>query len=421
VATGERTDVVDPLSYEFRLDPAAASQGLLEQGAVVWSEPIEAFMVVRHAEVRAAFGDAETFSSQTRRGLPVPAGLRDRIPEEWERIAQVIHGNQLSNSDPPVHTAQRRTVQRAFTPKRVASTQPLIEAIAHELIDDLEDRGGCDLVQDFGVQVTVRVVGAMLGLPREMIPGFLAWIGDVLRVLTPKDTRPEDVTIPADELVGTFARLHAAYETYADFLDQRRVSPGDDLASAMLALTDEDDRPALSTDQVLAHMLGVTAAGTDTTAALITNMVRYFTELPDQLELVRREPALWENAVQEGLRRSAVALHSLRICTRDTEIAGVAIPRDSKVWLGIASANADPRVFADPLRFDVRRANAHEHVAFGRGHHFCLGAPLARPEARVALQVLYERLPDLQADLGHPLTFVPSLLARLPASQPVTW
>jgi cytochrome P450 len=269
--------------------------------------------------------------------------------------------------------------------------------------------------------VTVRVVGTMLGLPEDMLPGFLSWIGDVLRVLAPKDTRPEDVTIPADELVGTFERLHGAYLTYAELLEERRAEPRDDLASAMLALTDEDGHPALSTDQVLAHMLGVTAAGTDTTAALITNMVRWFTACPDQRRLVLDEPGLWENAVQEGLRRSAIALHSLRISTRDTEVGGVPIPAGSNVWLGIASANADPRVFADPLRFDVRRPNVDEHLAFGRGRHFCLGAPLARPEARVALQVLYERLPGIEADLEQELEFVPSLLARLPASQRVAW
>ena len=187
-------------------------------------------------------------------------------------------------------------------------------------------------------------------------------------------------------------RLYAAYLTYSAFVEKRRAHPGDDLASAMLALTDEDGRPALSTDQVLAHMVGITVAGTDSTANLIVNMVRLFTEYPDQLELVLDDPSLWENAVQEGLRRSALSVHMFRVSTQESEIAGVTIPARSNLCVSIASANADPDVFPDPLRFDVRRANAREHVAFGRGRHYCLGAALAPPEARIALESLYERV-----------------------------
>ena len=140
------------------------------------------------------------------------------------------------------------------------------------------------------MQLTLRVIGTMLDVPRRCCPAS-SWIGDVFGVLAPIDLKAEDVTTPDDQLVATYERLHAAYLTYSEFLEDRRANPGEDLASAMLTLTDEDGTPAFSTDEVLGHMVGVTAAGTDTTANLIVNMVRFFTESPDQLELVLADPA----------------------------------------------------------------------------------------------------------------------------------
>jgi cytochrome P450 len=411
----------DPGSPEFLADPQAALQPLLAESPVFFHEPLGMWFVLRYDDVKGVLENFETYSSHAYKGLPVPPRLRDRIPEEWERVGEVVQGGQMINMDPPPHTSQRRALQRTFTPRRVEGAKPDIQAIADDLIDGLADRGSCDLQQDFAMQLTVRVVGTMLGLPQEMIPGFLAWIGDVFAILAPIDLRPEDVTTPDDELVATFERLYAAYQTYADLLDERRADPGDDLPSAMLTLTDEDGRPALTTDQVLAHMVGITAAGTDTTAALITSMVRWLTQCPDQLELVLDDPSLWDAAIREGLRRSGVALHLFRRATRESELGGVTIPAGSSLSLSIVAANADPARFPDPLRFDVRRENAAEHVGLGYGRHYCLGAALVPPEARIALETLYRRLPGLRADLDQELEFVPSPVVRVMTSQRVSW
>jgi cytochrome P450 len=277
-------------------------------------------------------------------------------------------------------------------------------------------------MHEFATQLTLRVaVGKMMNVPEELLPGFYDWVIDVFRVLSPIDLKPEDVTTPDDELVASYERLYRAYVTYSAYLEGRRTAPGDDLASVLLAVTGEDGRSALSTDEVLGHMIGVTAAGTDSTAALIVNLVRLFTENPDQLELVIEQPSLWENAVLEGLRRGSIGTQVFRISTRDATIAGVPIPAGSNVYASIASANGDPIKFPDPLRFDVRRANAADHVGFSYGRHHCVGAPLARPEARIAVQALYERLPDLKADLGQEVEFVPILGLRMIAAQQVRW
>jgi cytochrome P450 len=399
----------------------AVYQPYYAESPVFHHERLNAYFVLTYDDVKGILEDFETFSSHAYKAMPVRDELRDRIPEEWDRAGQVIQGGQAINMDPPVHTGQRKAMQRAFTPRRVEQTKPDIQAIANDLVDELESRGDCDLVSDYAMRLTLRVVGTMLSLPEEMMSGLHAWLADIFGILAPIELTAEDVTIPDGELAATYERIYGAYVRYSDLLAEREADPGEDLASAMLSLIEEDGGRALTRDQVLAHMVGITAAGTDTTAALITNMVRYFTEDPVQLENVLAEPERWDNAVREGLRRSGIVTQLFRKTTRETEIAGVTIPAGSNVCAGISAANGDPSRFPDPLRFDASRENAGEHLSLGYGRHYCLGAALAPPEARIALETLYARLPNLKADLDQELQFVPSITARVMLSQRVTW
>lgn len=411
----------DPRSPEYYKDPQAALQSLLREAPVFYHEPLNAYYVLPYDEVRRVLADSDTYSSHAYKGVPVRDELRKRIPEEWERAGQVIQGGQILNMDPPGHTPQRRAMQRTFTHRRVEAVKPDIAAIADELIDGLIDKGSCDLMHDYASLLTLRTVGRLLDVSPDLLAGFHAWVIDVLGILAPIDLEPEDVTTPDDQLAASYERVYSAYVTFSEFIEGRRANPGEDLCSAMVSLADEDGKQALSNDEVLAHMVGITAAGTDTTANLIVNLVRYFTESPDQLELVLEDPSLWDNAVLEGLRRAGISNQLFRISVKDSEIAGVTVPARSNVGLLLPAANSDPAKFPDPLRFDVRRENAGEHLSFGRGRHFCLGAPLAPPEARIAVEALYRRLPDLKADLDQQLEFVPSLAVRGIISQRVSW
>jgi cytochrome P450 len=410
----------DPRSADYLRDPQRVVQDLLDDTPVFFCEPLNAYAVLRYDDVRRVLDDDETYSNHTLKAMPVRAELRDRIPESWQHAGAVIHGRQLNNLDAPEHTVERRALRQTFTHKQVDLVKPHIGAIADELIDGLIERGSCDLMQDFAMRLTVRVVGEMIGISADMLATFLAWTHNGISLASPIHLRPEDVTMPDDELVLAYERVHAAYETYSKVVGDRRGRPGGDLTSAMLALTD-DGRPLLTDDQVVGHVLDLVAAGTDTTSLLITNMVRFFTESPGELDVVLDEPALWANAVREGLRRSSVVTQLLRINQRDVEIGGIEIPCGSTVAISLASANADPARFPDPLRFDVRRRNASDTLAFGHGRHYCVGAPLAIPEARIALETLYRRLPSLKADLEQPLVFKPSLIMRRFTSQRVTW
>ncbi len=411
----------DPRSPEYLRDPQAAVQGLYEHAPVFYCEAISAYMILRYEDVQRVLDDYEAYSAHTYKAMPVRAELRERIPEEWQRAGRAVQGGQLNHMDPPVHTQHRREIQRTFTIRRVDTAKPGIAAVANEIIDGFIDQGTCDVLHDFATKLALRVVGRLLHIPEDMLPGFVDYIADVVGLVAPIDLEPEDVTRSDDWLASTYERVYAAYLTYSKFLEQRRANPGSDLTSAMLSVKGDGGRPALTTEQVLGHMLGLVAAGSDTTALLIANIVRLFTEHGDQLDLVLEDPSLWDGAVWEGLRRSAVATQMFRISRRDVEIAGVQIPAGSMLAPCIPAANADPDKFPDPLRFDVRRPNASKALAFGHGRHYCVGAPLAVPEARIGLELLYQRLPGLEADLSQELEFSPSMNMRVYASQRISW
>ncbi len=411
----------DPRSPEYLRDPAAAVQGLHAEAPVFFCEPVNAYLVLRYADVQQVLDDVETYSSHTYKAIPVRQDLRGRIPDEWQHAGQVVQGGQLNNMDPPQHTVARREIQRTFTIRRVDSVKPDMAAIANEIIDAIAAAGSCDLLHDFSAPMTLRVVGQLLHIPPDMLPQFVDYVADIIGLIGPIDLTPDEVTRPDEYLVSTYERVHAAYRTYSSFLEDRRANPGSDLTSAMLCIAGEDGGPALSTDEVLGHMLGLVAAGSDTTALLIGNMVRLLTENPEQLDLVLADPSLWTSAVWEGLRRSAVATQLWRICRRDVEIGGVRIPAGSMVAPCLPAANSDPEKFPDPLRFDIRRENAGKALHFGHGRHYCIGSPLAVPEAIVGLETLYERLPGLRADLGQELEFKPSMNMRVYDAQRVSW
>jgi cytochrome P450 len=180
----------------------------------------------------------------------------------------------------------------------------------------------------------------------------------------------------------------------------------------MLQATNEDGTPAMSYDHILGHVVGLAVAGSETTAGLMGEMVRCFSAEPEVLEEVLGTPELWDNAVEESLRRWAVVNNLLRVTTADVEVGDVTIPARSAVLLNIAGANSDATVFDDPLRFDLHRANRDDHLGFGVGRHFCSGAPLARLEAKCALEELYRRIPDLRAVPDQEIAYKPAATTR---------
>jgi cytochrome P450 len=405
----------DPFANAYRLDSAAAVQATLRTCPVGWFSPMNCFMVLRYEEARAVLRDYETFSSQLFRALTTPG-----LDPERERVVRLVIEGQALNMDPPAHTGERRLLQRSFTNSQVTSALPDVKRIAHELIDAFFDRGSCDLMNDYSYKLSLRTVAGMIGFPAEELPAFEGFITDIFTLMFPLNAARNPLMTPA-RIAEAALRTHTAYTVFSEFVESRRRRPCGDLASTMLALHDDGGRPLMTNDAALAHVVGITVAGTGTTANLIGSVARGLSAEPEILAEVRADPTLWEQVVEEGLRRWPPSSTLYRLATRDAELAGVRIPAGSMVAVNVAAANADPAHFPDPLRFDPRRPNVTDHLGFGAGRHFCLGSPLARPEARIALETLYDRIPDFTADLSQEVEFAANFVARSMLSLRASW
>jgi len=281
--------------------------------------------------------------------------------------------------DPPQHTRLRSIVGKAFTPRMIAQVEPRIRRIADRLLDEVIARGACELVSTAALPLPLVAIAEILGVETDRCDDIRRWSDATFEQLGGRVT-----------LAG-FERYMTSWREFKAFLlpavEERRRAPRGDLLSVLCTASDEG---ALSTSEVLNFALLLLAAGNETTTNLIGNAVAALAGHPDQAEALRRDPALVPGAIEEVLRWDSPVQGLFRTTTRDLELRGVAIPADSKVLVLYASANRDAEVFPDPDRFDILRP-PNRHLAFGHGIHFCLGAQLARLEARVLVEALLHR------------------------------
>jgi cytochrome P450 len=381
----------DPFHPAHLADPYPMFTRAQRECPVFYYPPMNFWMVTRYSDVAEVLRDIETFSSNVWRVVPRPEEFADRVPAN-------LMANAFINLDPPEHTVSRRAANRAFTRGLVAGLEPDIRRICHELIDVFGAAGECDLMTDFCYPMSLRVIVKMLGLPEADLPVFRQWTEDMFSLMSPAAPGDESTSKPMApaEVSERYGRIAEAYEYYSAIVETRRDRPTDDLTSAMVHTVADDGTPAMSGDRIVTHMLELTAAGNDTTANNIANMVQFFDRHADQRDAYLADPSLVDNAIEEGLRLRAASPTMFRLTTRDVQLSGVTIPSGAVVCVNFGAANHDPERFPDPESFDIRRMNAGEHFAFGKGRHFCLGAPLARLETKVALDVLYERLGEIR-------------------------
>ncbi len=399
------TIAFDPLSPEFQRDPYPTYRRIREEDPIWLYEPLNTWLVTRHADVTAILRDPRFRTSDMSRNSDL-LPLAERNPG----IALVLQafGNMMLFQDPPDHTRLRGLVNKAFTPRRIEGLRPRIQSIVDELLDACEARGEFDLIADFAVPLPVIVIAELLGVPPEDRGRLKDWSRRLAVMLdgTVRMAGIPDAAGAGGELVEYLVRIVAA----------RRRAPRDDLLSAMIAAQDRDD--ALTDMELLSNSVLILIAGHETTTNLIGNGMVSLLERPGELARLRREPELARSAVEELLRFDSPVQLTSRYPLADLEWDGRKFRANQEVNLMLGAANRDPAVFAEPDRLDLARAD-NRHVAFGFGAHFCLGAPLARLEGQLALGTLARRFQRLGFGAGE-RTRRPGVVLRGYSSVPVS-
>jgi len=375
---------------------------LAQKEAPIYNLPgTSIFLVTRYADIRAMLKDTATFSSNFAHLLSGPTESPE-IKSLYE--GAVEPANTLLTLDPPRHRVYRSLVNKVFSAKRVEQMHDYIEQITDELIDGIIDKGECEFIADFASPLPLMVIADQLGIDRKLLPKFKIW-SDALAARLGQMSTPEEQVHNA--------RAFMEYQEYIlGVIEARRTQPRDDMISD-LANIEIDDGRKMNDAEVMSIVQQFLVAGNETTTSSLAGGLLSLIQDSQQMELVRSDPQKLENMVEEVLRTETPSAGLWRVVTADTEFNGVQLPAESLVMLRYHAANRDEQVFEDPNRFDICRANADDHLAFGQGVHFCPGAMLARKEMEVAFRRLFDRMENIQLAPGkNDLTHWPNMVLR---------
>ena len=378
---------------EHRMDPFPHYKRMRERAPVLHDESSGSWHVFRYDDVQRVLSEHATFSSRMGGGDPSETGQ--------------LFAASLVTTDPPRHRQLRSLVTQAFTPKAVDGLAPRISTLTEELLDGIAAIGTADLVEELAYPLPVIVIAELMGIPAEDRDRFKKW-SDVIVSQTRAGAESADHRTTNRDMTEYFLAL----------IKLRRRQPGTDLISNLLAA--EIDGQKLSVAELLGFCSLLLVAGNETTTNLIGNAVLSFTEQPGTMERLRAEPSLLSHAIEEVLRYRSPVQSMYRVTAADTTLGDVQVPAGAPLVAWIGSANRDERQFHRPEQFDIHRT-PNRHLAFGHGIHFCLGAPLARLEARIALQGILDRLPGLTLTPGAHLERMDSTIIYGVKELPVSW
>jgi cytochrome P450 len=373
-------------------DPYPGYAWLRENDPVHWSESLRAWVVTRYDDVLEVFDHPARFSSDRFRKLdPRYASQRDAVVA----VASVL-GDWMVFRDPPDHTRLRALLQKSFTTRQLERARPQIEQIIDSLLDDMAKRGECDFVADFAFPLPAGVIAVLLGVPAADIAQLGDWSD---RMSAYVGGSVGGSTLGADNFERTREGLDEMCRYFRALIAEKKRRPDEALISRMLAAEDAGD--ALSEAEVLSNCVLLLFAGHETTTNLLANGLWLLLEHPDALRQLRAHPRLAASAVEELLRFESPVPATLKVALEDVAWHGAAIRAGDKVLPFVAAATRDPARFAEPDRLDLER-QPNRHLAFGYGIHFCLGAPLARLEARLGFEKLLARFPRLETPDAEP-------------------
>jgi cytochrome P450 len=390
----------DPLSPEFLADPfAVMAEG---KPPVFFAPSIGYYVVTRYQDIEEVFRDPTTYSAAA-----AQAPLAPLTPEAQQILLAGGHKPQpsMSSLDEPAHARLRKPAARAFSMKRVTAMIPTIEATAAQLLDNVADRTEFDLVAALAFPLPANIVFSLMGVPQQDFGQLKQWCGYRAALSWGR---------PAPEDQMEIATSMAAYRRYMrNLVDLKVATPGDDLATDLIAIHDEaPDR--LTLNEIASILFSLSFAGHETTTGLISNTGRRLLEDPSRWDEVTAQPDLIPQAVEETLRYDPSVAVWRRVTTRPVTLAGVDLPQGAKLYLWLAAAGRDKAAFSEPDRFDLHRSDAERHLAFGKGLHFCLGANFGRLEAQIAIAELARRYPRLRLVPDQEFTFDSNISFRGP-------
>ena len=382
----------NPTDPAYRADPYPYLKRLREHDPVN-ETPIGLFRLTRHRDVVHMLKE-------------VPSGVRMADGSIFGGDPTLAGGPSrfILRQDPPDHTRLRKLMNQAFRPRAVALLRERVARLVDELLDRAAERGEMDVIADLALPVPSTVICEMMGVPLADREKFTEWTSAATHLLAATLAAP-------DVLARAAAGAEALVNYFTALIAERRASLRDDILSDLIRAEEAGDR--LSEHELLSQSIGLLIAGFETTIGLIGNGVLTLIRHPDQRELLRRRPDLIESAVEECLRYDGPIALTIRVTRDDTRFGDTVVPADRPVMCMLYGANRDPERFPDPDRFDIARTD-NDHVAFGGGVHFCLGAHLARMEAQLAIGGLVGRFRTLELQRDE-LTWGPSLFRVLGA------
>ncbi|MBY8889035.1 cytochrome P450 [Streptomyces sp. PTM05] len=397
----------DPLAEPYLADPYPDLTAVREEVPAFYAPSIDMWVITRYDDIESAFKDPGTFSAAV--------GQRPVFPLSDEARAIIAGGFHaspvMSDCDPPKHTRIRRHNLKGFSARRVSVLEPKVWAKATELVDDIRP-GRVDLVPALTYPLPAYMIFTFIGFPDEDMDMLKSWCGNRIAFSWGRPS-PEEQREIATNMVH--------YWRYCEeFVAKRAADPVDDFTSDLIRIHREDPE-AISLEEITNVAYGLSFAGHETTTNFTGNAIRQLLSHREQWDALCADRTLVPAAVEETLRYDSSIIAWRRITTRPVTVGGVEIPADAKILLLLGAANRDPKYFSAPEDYDIMRGDVRAHLAFGKGIHYCIGAALARMEARIALDLLAQRAPGMRLVEDQELTFPANVSFRGPRHLLVDW
>jgi len=390
-----------PFTPQFNLAPQSAFMAAQLEQPVFFSPVMNMWVVTRHADLKAVMQDTDTFTSGGSFSAPAVVS-----PEALKVIGGLDHpafSYSLVNTDPPMHTRFRDKFQRAFSPRQMSLLEPQIRELIHQLLSDLRTHKRAEAIETFCDQLPLLTICRLMGVADTDAPEIKRWCTDFVRIQIP------GLAVEEQRRIGK--SIMDYYDYLLNLVKHYAKHPAENLISAAIAAQQQDADP-LSDEELAGLLSGLVLAGHETTAALIGNTLYSLLSQRTLWDDLCQHPELCTTAIDELIRHGGSAIGLFRRTSQDAMLGDVTIPKGSTVWIAYLSGNYDPGQFANPEQLDFNRENAGNHLGFGHGIHYCIGAALAKLELRLVLEELTQQYPSLRLATGRTVAPLPNFMLR---------